>query len=159
VRTIRFAAALLATLGLVALATAPALAVQSKVEGRPTQLDGGDASGVYIWHGDDGWHLRATERNGDSGHTYTGVLETDGWFSAVEKLRLETSDGAQRRDDGSVGFRFTVYNGTDGVDWRLHGASWVTFALYRDGDPMDTDDIYLGADGDHPGDNGFTLTR
>ena len=30
-------------------------------QGRPDSLDAGDAGAVYVWHDEDGWHVRTTD--------------------------------------------------------------------------------------------------
>src|SRR5690348_14690942 len=45
-------------------------------EGRPDNLDAGDAGAVYVWHDGDGWHIRTTDAR-PVDHHYTGTIRLE----------------------------------------------------------------------------------
>jgi hypothetical protein len=153
-------AALLAPL---APAAAPVLAWEDRVEGGPERLrdayQDDDHPGVYIWHNDDGWHLRTTDEDEDGAHNYRGVLTTDGHFQDVDLVRDENVDRVSRDGDDTIRFHLVTYGQIDGFDFNVSGGDHVTSKLYEGDDALSTSHIYLGDDGEHPDDNEFTIDR
>ena len=127
--------------------------------GVPVGFDGGDSAGVYLWHDDGGWHLRVTHKN-DAHQVYTGVLTTSGTFFAVEPVKLERSDTFRVGPrDHEIAFRLNNYGGVDGVDFRTHCASQITFQLKVDGHELETFQVHIGHDATNPTSVPFTVQR
>jgi hypothetical protein len=153
-------AALLAPL---APATAPALAWEDRAQGDSDRLQNAvqddDHPGVYIWHDDNGWHLRTTDKDHDGAHVYHGELTTDGSFRNVDAVRDEDRDRVSRDGDDTIRFHFVTYGQVDGFNFDVSGGDHVRFKLYEGDDALRTSHIYLGDDGEHPDDNEFTIDR
>src|SRR5690242_3889477 len=57
------------------------------VQGMPTGINPSTASGVYMWHDGNGWHIRVTHHT-DSLRTFSGQLITGGTFANVTAVKL-----------------------------------------------------------------------
>jgi hypothetical protein len=88
-------------------------------EGRPDNLDAGDAGAVYVWHDGDGWHIRATDRR-PTDHHYTGTVALlgSGGFVDVRPVRDERDDRITVAGD-VLRYDFHTYASVDGVDFRI----------------------------------------
>lgn len=151
---------LFAALGAVALlvaATVSAFAWPGDAEGDPN-LAQENPAGYYLWHDEHGMHLR-THGPGDE-HSFVARLHTDGIFVDVDAVRLENRDNFAVIDGGhTLVLRFHTYDATDGVNFRVLGGTRMRLNLQLNGEIIDTDSIYLGAERKHPESNPFTLTR
>lgn len=86
--------------GVVALflvAAVSAFAWSGDVQGAPT-LNEQSPVGYYIWHNDDGMHLRT--HGPGSEHDLVARLHTDGVFDSVDTVRLESADKFAVTDGG-----------------------------------------------------------
>jgi hypothetical protein len=134
-----------------------ALAWDGSTEGQPDQLDAG-ATGYFIWHNDNGWHLRA--HNNPSGATYSGHIHSDGIFRNVELVRAESTEHLSVGDGGhTINFRFRTFDHIDGLNFSVDGGSNLRFDLETDGHQTLLRHIFLGSSGRHPLSNPFTLER
>lgn len=147
-----------ATVFLAAQAASPALAWSDRLEGKPENLEAGGDLGFYFWHDEQGLHLRTTgpgER-----HHFTAEIHTPGEVRNVRLVRLEGDDGFLIRDGGhTLDLRFETWDGIDGVDFTIEGGRHMTIVMKRDGERIDTEEIYLGEDGQHPARNPFFEPR
>lgn len=151
-----FAAGLLAISLLVAFTTT-ALAWSPATEGDPG-LTHEMPTGYYLWRDDNGLHLRT--HGPDEEHLFTARLWTDGTFTDVDAVRLESRDDFAVIDGGhTLVLRFHTYDATDGVNFRIRGGSRLRLALKLDGEYVETESIFLGARGIHPRTNPFTIKR
>lgn len=91
--------------------------------GRPPGLRQDAPEGVWIWHDDDGWHLRTTSPKRP--HHFQGVI-----WSMVG-------------DDRMV-FDFHTHGREDGLDWKTSGAACVWFNITIDGEGT-RDAVRIGA--------------
>lgn len=129
------------------------------VSGEPAGFGPGDKAGVYVWHSDDGWHLRVTHAH-DTHQVYTGVLTTPGTFHDVDAVRLEGNDHLSVGPNGhAIAFRFNNFGGVDGLDFRTDCAPRITFELKADGRELPTAAVYLGHAGTNPTSVPFTVER
>lgn len=146
--------------GVVALflvAAVSAFAWSGDVQGAPT-LNEQSPVGYYIWHNDDGMHLRT--HGPGSEHDFVARLHSDGIFYNVDAVRLESADKFSVTDGGhTILLHFHTYNWTDGLDYRVMGGTYVRYNVKLDGQETPTTSIYLGKDGAHPATDPFTLTR
>jgi hypothetical protein len=141
------------------LASVPAaFAWQGPVNEGAPDIDQNSPTGYYIWHNDDGLHLR-THGPGEK-HDFVAHLRTDGTFEDVSPVRLEDGDRVDVVDGGhELLIEFHTYDFTDGVDFRVNGGKRLRFNLKLDGRLISTDHIFLGKDRDHPPHNPFALHR
>src|SRR5437016_8735187 len=89
-----------AALGAVALLVAlalPALAWPGTLEGAPNLNDNSPA-GYYIWHSDDGFHVRT--HGPGAHHDFIAHIHSDGLIENVTTVRLENDDKYQVVDGG-----------------------------------------------------------
>ncbi|MBI4492362.1 MAG: hypothetical protein HY690_06170 [Chloroflexi bacterium] len=149
--------ALVGAAALLLASTLAALAWSDVVEGQPA-LTSESPAGYYLWHDQDGMHLR-THGPGDE-HAFVAYLRTDGLFEDVDTVRLESQDDVAVLDGGhTLALRFHTYDYTDGVNFRVRGGTRLRLNLQLDGQLISTDSIYLGAEGHHPEANPFTIFR
>jgi len=153
----RWALALLAALGLAAAAVAMATPASAHAE-EPDALAGTpelrpDARvGYYLWRDEDGINLR-THGSRDPLH-FVAVLRTDGVFRDVEGVANERRDGFRVIDHGhTLILDVQTSGGLDGVNFRVHGGTWLGFDLEIDGRQAPTDHIFLGSMRSHPDSN------
>ena len=142
---------------LLAVVATAAFAWSGEIQGQPT-ITKDSPTGYYLWHDDDGMHLR-THGPGDE-HYFVARLSTDGVFEDVDAVRLENRDNFEVLDNGHViVLRFHTYDATDGLNFRIKGGTKLHLDLRLDGKRISTDSIFIGADGDHPEHNPFTIHR
>jgi hypothetical protein len=150
--------ALLASALLLAAIPALAFAWPGNLNGAPG-LNEQSPLGYYLWHDDDnGFHLR-THGPGDE-HLFVAHLRTNGTFENVDAVRDENRDNFSVDDGGhELVLHFHTYNFTDGVNFTINGGDRLRLRLELDGRSIDTGLIYLGAGGEHPATNPFTISR
>src|SRR5882672_8619060 len=108
----RFAAALAAASALLLASVPAAFAWQGPVDGGAPNLNHDSPTGYYIWHDDNGLHLRTHGPN--ARHDFDARLHTDGTFEDVDVVRLESRDGVQVIDGGhELVIHFTTFDATD----------------------------------------------
>jgi hypothetical protein len=135
-----------------------ALAWQGPVGDGAPDLNHDSPTGYYIWHDDNGMHLRTHGPN--ARHDFDARLYTDGTFEDVDVVRLESRDGVQVTDGGhELVIHFNTFDATDGVNFRVNDGDTLRFALRIDDRLIGTDHIFLGPNGDHPHRNPFALHR
>jgi hypothetical protein len=118
----------------------------------------------FLWLDDAGWHLRWTTRR--FGREAAGLMSTDGRFNEFRRVSLEEGDQVAR-GDGLVAWETRTGRAVrvadrpgdmDGIDFRTTGQR-LSFTLLMDGDPIPTDQIFIGASGTHPRNNPFRIMR
>jgi hypothetical protein len=139
----------------------------ASVQGRPSTLQDGAAKGVYLWHDNEGWHLRVTHpRPADAGGqeqtsqkvVFTGRIESATKIDAVPR-HDEKADVVLERGEKNVSFRFTNYGYIDGLDFRTACAPRITFAFKADGKKLPSSMIFVGSTNMHPKTDPFTVRR
>ncbi|MHB8571824.1 MAG: hypothetical protein ACYDAY_02550 [Candidatus Dormibacteria bacterium] len=136
------------------------------VNGRPDSLDAGDRGATYIWHDQDGWHLRTTDPAGREGH-YSGVIVPSAGvrFYDLTTVRLEKDDHVWIGEDGALHYSFATYSGIDGVDFKVSACAGdraneaLRFTVRRDGEDEDAARIVLGDSHRHPDSSTFYVHR
>lgn len=135
-----------------------AFAWTPQVEGKPDVFSVGEMRGYFVWHDDNGFHVRTTTRGGE--HHFSGEIRTDGRFVKVDETRLEDNDYYKVSPrQHTIKFNFDTQGGQDGIDFRIKGGERVKFEFYIDGHRIKADDIYIGDRGLHPRQSEFTLYR
>jgi hypothetical protein len=137
--------------------TSSALAWAPWVNGQPPQLGAG-AEGYFVWHNDDGWHMRTHAT--PAGRVFNGRLHTDGTFVDVQPVRAESTEQLAVVDGGrTLVFRLVTFDHYDGIDFRIDGGTHLRAYLEQNGLWSPRRDIYIGGAGTHPLTNPFTLWR
>lgn len=150
-------AAIMAAVLVLVLFSGSALAWFAAVEGAPGALSHAE-KGIFIWHDDDGMHIRGISRHHRT--VFSGTIETNGRFFAVHERGLEDGDHLfVDHERNTLRFRFTVQGGVDGIDFRVREGNRLSFVLNTNGHNARPADINVGREGWHPGDNRFTLWR
>jgi len=125
-------------------------------EDKPDALRPGNSQGYFIWRDQQGVHIRITT----SGklHVFSGMVRTDGEFKDVfgktdchdDYFHVE---GRQKR----IVFRFTSTGDVAGLDFHVQDGKKLSFSLSMDGEEINPNSIYIGAEGWHPESNKFTI--
>ena len=138
--------------------TGAAFAWSPELNGKPRTFRPGEIKGYFIWHDDNGLHIRTTTRG--QLHVFSGGLHTNGRFVDVHGVRLEDNDmyrvGAERHQ---LNFRFETAGGVDGIDFKVAGGEKVVLNLLIDGHKIYPGEIYGGFDSWHPSENKFEILR
>lgn len=161
------AGAVLATGGLAAVApgagatgAASACTTESwpaDVHGRPAAHP--EATGVYLWHNENGWKLRVNEPGADRA-VFTGSIKVDGQLVSWGRHLENRAEGVVTRTDaGRAAFRFVNYGGVDGLNFVTRCASTLSVRVKLDGVPVPAEQIFIGTDGHHPASLPTTVTR
>ncbi len=130
----------------------------SDVQGRPSTLQSGAATGLYVWQTSNGWELAVTH-DASSKMIFTGSVRTDGQLYGAER-RTERRDHVLFSEDANgVHYRFTNYGHIDGLVFRTRCANRLVFNGKIDGVALTVNQIFIGADGHHPGGVPFVISR
>ena len=113
----------------------------SKTEGAPDI----DKTGYYLWHADDGFHLRTHGPGAE--HDFDAVLRTRGTFENVDVV-----DGGHQ-----LNIHFHTFDFTDGVNFTVRGGERLHLSLKLDDKLAPTEQIFLGTKRVHPRKNPFTI--
>lgn len=125
--------------------------------GEPDALNPTHIRGTFVWHDQNGFHLRTTT-TGDK-HVFSGTIHTNGDFEDVSDRFFRDKDYYHFKNQDTIDFQFTTDGRTVGIDFNVADGDYMTFELYMDGNKIIPSDIYVGKDGWHPGDYKFTLDR
>jgi hypothetical protein len=155
----RFQISALLTLVAAFAVVGTALAWPDLIEGIPNNLHTGPA-GYYLWHNDQGFFLATTGRDRNSGHLFTGVIETDGEFRDLHLLRAERPDAFAVRENGQrIRYSFRTGPDLDGLTFEVVGGTHVTFTLLMDGERAPLRRIFMGQRAINPQQNPIILYR
>jgi len=128
------------------------------VQGRPANLHTLGDEGLYVWRTSDGWQLAVTHPD-TSKVTFTGTVRTDGQLYGTAR-RTEHSDHVYFAEDaGGVRYRFTNFGGLDGISFRTRCSNRLSFDGKIDGVELTAQQVFIGADGHHPGGVPFVIKR
>ncbi len=128
------------------------------VMGSP-DVKAGQATGVYLWHGSNGYSLRATH---PSAHkvVFTGRLTASNSFSHVTPVRFEKADSyALSSDHKTLTFRFTNYGYIDGLNLAADCSRLIRVNVKIDGAQATPRQIKLGSHRSNPTSSPFTIER
>jgi hypothetical protein len=150
----------------------------SRFQGQPTALNPGNVFGYFIWQDQNRWYLQTTTTGAE--RQFKGVIETEGTFSAVEKIRPLRTDGTvvdassskidfAFKTGGSAsgislsfpeGLKLNQSDKVSGLSFRTTDGAMLNFTLYVDGANVDPSNIYIGRSNWHPSSNVIqTYTR
>jgi hypothetical protein len=128
-------------------------------QGRPDGFTAGDTGGVYMWHDNDGWHIRVTHATDDKS-TFSGFIVTTGHLVDVQAIALEKNDSLNVGAGGhSVTFRFENYGHIDGLDFHTRCAPSITFGFARADHRLPADRVFVGDHKTNPARDPFRITR
>lgn len=136
--------------------------------GFPKKVGGGGEGNVRVWYDDGTWHLRTSTDDSqgkkDKLLVFTGSVRCDDKISVtaqrLEKGKGKTSDVLALHQDGKgFDFKFATYGAIDEAEFKVEGAKAksLKFAIQINGEKAAVARIYIGADGEHPDKNEFTL--
>lgn len=148
----KVAIALVGSLGVVFALTASAGA--APVTADPPALPPNAPFGYYLTTDGQRVHLRTTDGGGDPSR-YDGVISTNGRLRNVNLIRQEDEDRAINTGN-TLQFHFRTAGATDGVSFTVVDSDRVTFRLYRDGDLISTQHIFINGPL-NPADNPFSI--
>lgn len=160
-----------ASVALVAVGTSPASAAPEAdapgcstgtlpniVMGSP-DVKAGQATGVYLWHGSNGYSLRATHP-GNKRVVFTGRLTASNSFSHVTPVRFEKSDSyALSSDRKTLTFRFANYGYIDGLNFAADCSRLIRVKIKLDNVDATPRQIKLGKHRSNPTSSPFTIER
>lgn len=119
----------------------------------------GQALGVYLWHGSNGYSLRATHP-GHGKVVISGRLSASNGFSHVTKVAFEKADWLKTSSDGKqLTFRFTNYGYIDGLNLAADCSRLIRVNIQINGASASPRQIKLGAHRSNPTSNPFTIER
>ncbi len=118
------------------------------LEGQPTQLRQGALVSYWVWHDDDGYHVRTTtahDRRIFSGHIE--ISRGDAWVKSYQ-LR---ADDVVRLTGNRIEFRLVNQKNLSGFDLRLDWSGEATLYLEIDGQRVKSilDKIFVGRENSH----------
>jgi len=130
----------------------------AEVQGRPAQLEAGAPAGLYLWHDDHGWHAFVTHAN------HNPVTFRITVRSATKIYGVETHDESgdaviEHADDHAVTLRARNFGYLDGMNFRTACGKGIEVSGTIDGHPLDAAHVFVGHDGDHPGQFPVTIKR
>ena len=126
------------------------------VQGQPQSFQVGGPAGYYIWHNEQGWHLRTTTPSTE-GHSFTGTIRSSAPIHVVREFRGERNDYVVVHDN-VLSFRFDTHSQVDGVDFTVGCTEGLRFDLYGEGHQWPAARIWLGYRGNAPS-NPFSVSR
>jgi hypothetical protein len=119
----------------------------------------GQALGVYLWHGSNGYSLRATHP-GHAKVVIAGRLSASNGFSHVTKVAFEKADWLKiSADHKQLTFRFTNYGYIDGINLAADCSRLIRVNIQINGAAASPRQVKLGAHRSNPTSNPFTIER
>src|SRR4051812_9911924 len=119
----------------------------------------GQALGVYLWHGSNGYSLRATHP-GHAKVVFAGRLSASNGFSHVTRVAFEKADWLKLSSDGKqLTFRFTNYGYIDGINLAADCSRLIRVNIQINGATASPRQVKLGKHRTNPTSNPFTIER
>jgi hypothetical protein len=129
-----------------------------RATGQPAGLEAGAATGFYLWHNDEGWHLEVTHPTHDH-VVFSGWISTNGTIDS-QRVDDEHNDIVKLGPaEHRLGFAFNNYGYLDGVHFATHCADRLEFHLFINGRPAGVEQVYVGHDSVHPKAMPFIIDR
>jgi hypothetical protein len=118
---------------------------RARVQGAPIFFNATDRTGDYLWHDDDGFHLRVTHRR-IGREDFSGTIASPTPMH-LNPVRLEGYDRADLSPDGrTLTFLFTDRGHIDGVEFTTERADQLSVGPLTVNDyPLPPDRVFLGA--------------
>jgi hypothetical protein len=119
----------------------------------------GQALGVYLWHGSNGYSLRATHPGHDK-VVISGRLSASNGFSHITRVAFEKADWLKVSSDRKqLTFRFTNYGYIDGINLAADCSRLIRVNIQINGAAASPRQVKLGAHRSNPTSNPFTIER
>jgi hypothetical protein len=119
----------------------------------------GQALGVYLWHGSNGYSLRATHP-GSKRVVIAGRLSASTGFSHITKVRFEKADSLTlSADHKTMTFRFTNYGYIDGINFSADCSRLMRVKIRINDAVASPRQIKLGKHRSNPTSNPFAIER
>jgi hypothetical protein len=119
----------------------------------------GQALGVYLWHGSNGYSLRATHP-GHAKVVIAGRLSASNGFSHITKVAFEKADWLRMSSDGKqLTFRFTNYGHIDGINLAANCSRLIRVNIQINGAAASPRQVKLGKHRSNPTSNPFAIER
>lgn len=133
---------------------------EAKVQGEPKGLAAGSASGDYLWHGANGFHLRVTHGRNHDQRVYSGEVHSSAKMR-IDPVKLEKGDKVVlSKDKRTILFVFANHGYIDGVNFHTDCATSLTVSrLHVGSHNLSTKQVYLGYHKQHPAHVPFTVHR
>lgn len=137
------------------LSTMGSVAMASPIyQGRPTTIDSSNSAGYYIWQEGDRWNVQMV--NIGVRRVFSGMIETDGYFSDVLAMTSENTERiAMKVRNQKIEFNLSSLAKTDGFSFTIANSQNATFTLYIDGLAVNPSTVYIGQQNRHPVSNSF----
>jgi hypothetical protein len=131
------------------------------LEGRPN-FHAGDGPATYIWHDNNGWHLRTSAPAGKGrkfGGSVTVVGHINPHFVVTAQFKADGDDTITMTANNVIQYQFGTFppQMLDGFDFRVTGKTVVIRAKVN-GSTAPTSQVVLGGAGANPLTNPFTAT-
>jgi len=129
------------------------------VNGRPAGIDPNTTGATYMWHDNNGWHIRVTHHKYNR-RSFSGQITTGGTFAGVRAVHLEKNDTfAVSADKHSITFSFINHGWIDGLNFYTKCAPSITFGFQSDSKTQPVSRIIIGKNSTHPTSNPFIIAR
>jgi hypothetical protein len=155
----------------------------SEIEDSPFRYaSGAGAIGYYVWMDSYGFHIWALSAGGN--HTFTATIRSDGRFFDIRGHHLDGGESFQTYPEiqnrfwfenlnptseerfvfagqeaecgpHKIFFKLSASDGSEGIHFRVSGASFISFELLMDGKAIGRKQIWYGGSSWHPDSNNF----
>jgi hypothetical protein len=130
----------------------------AEVQGRPVPLQAGATAGLYLWHDDHGWHAFVTQANHEPVVFRITVKSTTKIYGV--ETHDESGDAViEHADTHAVTLGARNFGYLDGMNFRTACGRGIEVSGTIDGHPLDAAHVFVGHDGDHPGQFPVTIKR
>ena len=141
-------------------APCPAGTWSSTAQGRPATLAPGSATGMYLWHDSDGWHLRVTHP-GNANVVFRGTIDSVGTGPFdIAQVATESADlVAVKPFAGKISYRMENHGRIDGIDFKVGCVKRFRVHGTINGSPIANNQVFLGSGSVNPTSVPFTMER
>jgi hypothetical protein len=125
--------------------------------GRPQSFGAGAKRGVYVWFESGTWNVHAYNPSG-SPVLFTGSVST-GSTHKIYPTFVEGATDLVKAGSKSSSFSLSATNDIDAFRIASPCSRSITFSFLVNGQPIPTEEVFVGASGAHPLSSKFVLTR
>jgi len=125
-------------------------------EGQPSMLREGAMASYWIWHDNDGYHLRTTTAH--DRRAFSGRIDFSGGNGWAKAYQLRGNDEVKLTNDG-IAFHLATERNLNGFDFRMDSGSRATLTLQLDNDKGEKilGNVFVGQNNAHPVSNPFSI--
>lgn len=112
----------------------------------------GEGPAFFVYHDDQGWHVRWTGGKDGKERAFTGIINVPGGRIARIMPRMAGgNDSLNRVDQTRAFFKSETGGAVEGMDFRVEGdAGSIYLELFIDYDVLSPKSVHLGRDRAHP---------